>query len=114
MIERRRHTSILDVRSFRGSDFDTDNYLVIAKLRERLAIRKQAAQKFDGERFSLRKLNELGVKEKYQIEIRNRFAALENLNGDENVNRTWENIKENIKTSAKESIGLHEWKEHKT
>jgi len=35
---------------------------------------------YDGERFNLRKLNELGVKEKYQIEIRNRFAALENLN----------------------------------
>jgi len=37
---------------------------------------------------------------------------LENLNGDQNVNRSWENIKENIKTSAKESLGLHEWKQH--
>ena len=76
---------------------------MVAKLRERLAVRKQTAQKSDGERFNLRKLNELGVKEKYQIEIRNRFGALENLNGDENVNRAWENIKEHIKTSAKES-----------
>ena len=42
-----------------------------------------------------------GVKEKYQIEIKNRFAALENLNGDQNFNWAWENIKENIKTSAK-------------
>ena len=82
---------------------------MVAKLRERLSVRKQAAQKFDGERFNLRKLNELGVKEKYQIEITNRFAALENLNGDENVNRVWENIKEYIKTSAKESLSLHEW-----
>ena len=86
---------------------------MVTKLRERLVVRKQAAQKFDGERFNLRKLNELGVKEKYQIEITNRFAALENLNGDENVNRAWENIKGNIKTSAKESLGLHEWKQHK-
>jgi len=38
---------------------------------------------------------------------------LGNLNGDENVNRAWENIKENIKTSAKESLALHEWKQHK-
>ena len=53
------------------------------------------------------------VKEKYQIKITNRFAALENLNVDEDVNRVWENIKENIKTSAKESLGLHEWKQHK-
>ena len=27
--------------------------------------------------------------------------------------RAWENIKENVKTSAKESLGLHEWKQHK-
>ena len=86
---------------------------MVAKLRERFTVRKQAAQKFERERFNLRKLNELGVKEKYQIEIRNRIAALENLNGDENVNRAWGNIKENIKTSAKESLVLHEWKQHK-
>jgi len=40
-------------------------------------------------------------------------AALDNLDVDEDVNRPWENIKENIKTSAKESLGLHEWKQHK-
>jgi len=49
LIDRRRHTSILYVRSFRGADCDTDHYLVVAKLRERLTVRKQAAQKFDGE-----------------------------------------------------------------
>ena len=80
---------------------------------ERSAASKQAAHKFDGERFNLRKLNELEAKKKYQIEITNRFAALENLNVDEDVNRVWENIKENIKTSAKESLGLHELKQHK-
>ena len=76
-------------------------------------VNKKAAQKFEGERFNLRKLNELEVKKKYQIEITNRFAALENLDVDEDVNRASENIKENIKTSAKESLGLHKWKQHK-
>ena len=51
---------------------------MVAKLRERLAVRKQAAQKFERERFNLRKLKEPEVKGKYQIEITNRFAALEN------------------------------------
>ena len=82
-------------------------------MRERSAVNKKATQKFEGERFNLRKLNELEVKEKYQIEITNRFAALENLNVDEDINRAWENIKGNIKTSAKESLGLHELKQHK-
>jgi hypothetical protein len=40
---------------------------VVAKLMEKLAISKQAAQKFDWEIFNLRKLNELEFKETYQI-----------------------------------------------
>ena len=31
----------------------------------------------------------------------------------EDINRVWENIEENIKTSAKESLGLQELKRHK-
>jgi len=54
LIDRRRHSGILDVQSFRGADCDTDHYLVVAKLRERLAVYKQAAQKSEGERFNLR------------------------------------------------------------
>jgi hypothetical protein len=42
---------------------------VVAKVRERLAVSKQEAQEFDGERFHLRKLNELEVRKQYQIEI---------------------------------------------
>jgi len=57
---------------------------VVAKFRERLTVRKQAAQRFDGERFNLRKLN---VRKKYQIGITNRFEALVNLNDDEDINR---------------------------
>ena len=86
---------------------------MVAKVRERLAVSKQKAEKFDGERFNLRKLNELEVILQYQIEITNRFTALENLSDGEDINRAWRNIKENIKTSAKESLGLHELKRHK-
>ena len=86
---------------------------MVAKVRERLTVSKQAAQKFDGERFNLRKLNELDIMKQYQIEITNRFAALENLSDNEDIQRAWENIKENIKTSARESLGLHKLKQHK-
>jgi len=86
---------------------------VVAKVRERLAVSKQAAQRFNGERFNLRKLNELEVRKQYQIEITNRFAASENLSDDEDINRSCEGNKENIKTSVKDSLGLHDLKQHK-
>ena len=67
------------VRCFKGPDCDADRYLVIAKVRKRLAVGKQAAQMFDRQRFNLKKLNEPEVREQYQIEITKKFAALENL-----------------------------------
>ena len=45
----------------------------------------------------------LETKHKNQIEITNRFAALESVSEDEDINRAWEGTKENIKISAAES-----------
>ena len=101
------------MRTFRGADCGTDHYLVVATFRERLAVSKQTAQNFGGEIFSLRKLNELEARKQYQIEITNMFTALGILRDDEDINTVWENIKENIKTLAKGSLGLHELKLHK-
>jgi len=46
--------------------------------------------------------------------IRLRFQTdLQNISDGEDINRASENIKENIKTSAKENLGLQELKQHK-
>jgi hypothetical protein len=86
---------------------------VFERVRERLGVSKQATQKFDAERFNLKNLSLLEVRKQYQIKISNRFAALENLNVSEDINRSWKNIKESIKISAKDSLGLYERKQHK-
>ena len=72
---------------------------------------KKAAQYFDGDRFNLGKLNDLEVRKNYQIRITNTFAALGIFGDSEDINRAWRNIKENIKTSAKRSLGLRELKQ---
>jgi hypothetical protein len=41
------------------------------------------------------------------------LRLLENLSDREDENWAWENMKENIKTSTKESLGLHESKQQK-
>jgi hypothetical protein len=53
------------------------------------------------ERVNLRKLNELEVRKQYQIKVSNRFLDLENLSYRKDINKAWEKIQENIKTSAK-------------
>jgi len=55
----------------------------------------------------------MGFRKQYQIRISNRSGALENLNDSKDINRTQENIKENIKSSAKENLDLFGLKQHK-
>jgi hypothetical protein len=61
------------------------------------------AQKFDVERFNFRKLIVLEVRKQYQIKFSKRFAALENLNDSEDINRAWENIRRKQNLSYRES-----------
>jgi hypothetical protein len=64
LVDRRRHSSILDVRSFRGADCD------------------------------LKMLNEGEVKEQDQVTIKNRFSALENFEDNGDINRVWGSSRE--------------------
>jgi hypothetical protein len=55
--------NVLDDRSFGAADCDTDHYLVEAKVRARLAVKRQRSHRFHMERFNLKKLNEVDGKE---------------------------------------------------
>jgi hypothetical protein len=81
----------------------------VAKIRERLAVNKQRSR-----RFSHKKLNEVESKERYCVEISNRFANLEDLDAEVEISSVWETISENLKFSAKESLGYFELKKHKS
>jgi sorting nexin-29 len=85
----------------------------VAKLRDRIAVSKRARQKFDLERFDMKKLDDVEVKEKYQVEISNRFAVLESLDESFDINNAWESIRENIKTSAEDNLGYQRLKQNK-
>jgi hypothetical protein len=85
----------------------------VAKLRERISVSKQARQNSDLGRFDLKRLDDAEVKEKYQVEISNRFADLESSDESFDINNAWDSIRENIKTSAKDNLGYQKLKHNK-
>jgi hypothetical protein len=100
LVYRRRHSTVLDVRSFRAADCDSDHYLVVAKVRERLAVNKQRSHRFHMQWFNLKKLNDVEGKEQFRVEVPKRFAALEDLDTEMEINSAWETVRENINISA--------------
>jgi hypothetical protein len=53
-------------------------------------------------------------KEQYCVEVSNRFAALEDLDAEVDINSAWKMIRGNINISAKDSLGYYfELKKHK-
>jgi hypothetical protein len=86
----------------------------VAKLRERIPVSKRARQNSDLERFDLKNPYDLEDKEKYEVEVSNRFAALERLDEGFDINNAWESIRENIKTSAKVNLGHQKRKRNKS
>jgi hypothetical protein len=81
LIDRKWHSSIFDVRSFRGCDCDTDHQLVL-HIRERLSVRKRARQKSDIGLFHFKKLNDVKGKEQDRIKFSNWSAR-----ADVDINR---------------------------
>jgi hypothetical protein len=74
---------------------------------ERLAVGKRATKEIDMESFNLKKLTG------GEVTITNKFASPENLKDNGDINSEWDNIKGNIKISAKEGLGYCEPKHHK-
>jgi hypothetical protein len=79
---------------------------VVAKLRERISISKWARQKFYLGLFELRKLDDIEVKEEYQVGISNKFVTLENLDESLDIGSAWESIREHNQYLSKRKSAI--------
>jgi hypothetical protein len=104
---------VLAVLSFRKMDSDADHYLVVAKVRDRLAVSKHKMLKFHTERFNHNKLTEVEGIEQYQVQISNMFRVLKMLYDNQDINRAGKTIRENIKISTKQILDYYEPKKYK-
>ncbi|KAJ4427648.1 hypothetical protein ANN_25296 [Periplaneta americana] len=105
-----------DKFALKGADCNSDHYLVIGELRERLSVAKRVEQQVNITKFNILKLKYEEAKQNYQVEISNRFATLESSDEVEkelDVNSVWENIRDSIKIAAEQSIGYYETKKKK-
>jgi len=69
LVERKGHSSVLDIPSFRGADCDTYHCLVAAEVRERLSVSKRGTQKFDRNRFNVKEQNEEEVRDRFRVNL---------------------------------------------
>ncbi|XP_018344902.1 PREDICTED: uncharacterized protein LOC108750139 [Trachymyrmex septentrionalis] len=108
LADKRRHTNVLDVRSYRGADCDSDHLFVIAKIRERLSLNKTNGQLFGTKRLNVQGLIEGENGIKYAVEVTNRLAASKEIDesDDNTVDKHWENVRDAIVKSAEATVGF--------
>jgi hypothetical protein len=94
------------------ADCGTDHNLVVAKVRKRLTVNKQRSHRFHIERFNLMTLNEVEGKGQCRIKVSNRFAPLEDLNTEVQINGAWETIRKNVNKFILRDSGLFRIEEH--
>ncbi|KAJ4433588.1 hypothetical protein ANN_15898 [Periplaneta americana] len=76
-----------------------------------LSVAKRVEQQVNIRRFNIPKLKDEETKQHYQVEISNRYTALgssDEVEEEFDVNSMWENIRDNNKIAAEQSIGYYE------
>lgn len=100
----RYKSSLLDVRSYRGANIDSDHYLVIAKVRAKISnVRQMHRQKT--KRLNTAMFKTEAVKEKYMEELSNNLTTL---SPGESVDEQWTNCVEAIDKAARSVIGYEQ------
>jgi len=103
LIDRRHGSMLLDVRSWRGADTNSDHMLVSCRMAMRIS-KNPERQYRTIRRFDTPKLENENTATRFQLELRNRFAALD-LDA-EGVNECWEKVRSATEDTALAVLGL--------
>ena len=92
-------TSLQDVSVKRGAEVGSDHFLVVAKIKLKLArIRKEIGRR----KFNLEKLNEREIRDQFSLKLQNRFDILQE---EENLEAQWDIFKRAHIETAREILG---------
>ena len=99
MIRRRQQNTVKDVRTYRGACADTDHYMVVTTMKQK--INRNKTNKSTKRKWDIDKFKNRGTREEYT----NKLKRIEE--EEENTQEGWEKIKTSIEKAAEEVIG---WK----
>lgn len=103
LIDGRHCSNVLDVRSCRGPNVDSDHYLVKVIVRARISCRhnRQPAS----ERWDVEKLRNEDIKRQYADSLERKI--IDGMGCEQqNVNDAWNQIRRNVESAATEIIGM--------
>ena len=112
LIDGRHCSNVLDVRSCRGPNIDSDHYLVKVVVRARISISHERQPAL--ERWDVEKLQNEDVKRQY-ADCLERNIIDEMVTEQQSVNDAWNQIRRNVERAAAETVGTrtgkkrHNW-----
>lgn len=102
LIDGRHSSSILDVRTIRGANMDSDHYLVAAKVRTRITSVKKSTSS-TCRKFAIEKLQTTQTATDFANQVSN--LLVENPPSSDDVNLQWKSISHCMRTAAEKVIG---------
>lgn len=115
LISARYSSSIIDVRTYRGANVDSDHFLVGAKIRDRISCVGAGRRREESERkYNTTALKEEQIREEYVAELNRRFGAPDNeaANINTNIDDEWSKIRTIVKEAAAVKLGYERQVRH--
>jgi len=105
-ISKKWRRSLLDVRSYRGTDVASDLYLIVAQLKLKLAANRSSNQRVIRKKFNIEKLNQRETRKNFEEELKD---SLEQVYMEESdPSEQWTKIKETVLTKGENILGLRQ------
>ena len=104
MIAKEYKSSVMETVVRKGADVVSDHYLVETRLK--LKLKGCPREKVGRTRFDTQKLADEEIRIKYNIEVRNRFQVLEDLEVEENADQMNNRMEKIYVGAAKDVLGI--------
>ena len=109
LVNSRYRRSLLDVRTMRGADANSDHHLVMAKIRLKLCRNMKQIQS-QRKAYNITKLKDPQICKSFQLELRNRFQQLSTQ--ETTIDEQWVKMRDIYNESADKLLGARK-REHK-